>query len=136
MLNVLLSLLSGGQRLWLGAALGIALGATGFYLRSTGYQQGYETATLRYEAKIARADAAAEEALREAIAQQQVKLEELIASNRILSDKVNAGKEIIIQEVERVVKEQPIIVDSDSCQLDYSIVGLLNDIAGTSDQDN
>lgn len=136
MLNVFLSLLNFGPKLWIGAGVGIALGATGLYLRSAGYQQGYEKATLRYEARIARADAAAEEALREAIAQQQVKLEELIASNRILSDKVNAEKEIVIQEIERVVKEQPIIVDSATCQLDYSVVGLLNTIAGTTSSSN
>jgi len=65
-----------------------------------------------------------------------VKLEELIASNRILSDKVNAEKEIVIQEIERVVKEQPIIVDSATCQLDYSVVGLLNTIAATTSSSN
>lgn len=109
------------------ALLGILVG--GWSLHHQAYQSGYEKAWKKHELILARSELAAQAHLASVLLEQQEELDVLLASNKILSEKIQTQQEVVIKEIDRVIKEQPIIVDSNSCNIDYGVVGVLNAVS-------
>lgn len=107
----------------------VALGIAGTYLHTSGYKKGYKIAVTECEASKASRNQAVVERIAELVEAAVLEREELKRANQALSEKLEERQKVIIKEVDRVIKEQPIVVNPD-CTLEYAgSVGLLNEVA-------
>ena len=118
--------------------LSLALAGAGKYLHSSGYHSGYEKAELVCAAER---ESGKDEALQELLRLQAESLE-VLKENRALNASIN--KEVrkeddnVTERVETIIREQPILIDPESCRRGYGVVELLNELssAGSASGDS